>query len=234
MAEAGVCSRRAAETMIKAGKVKLNGHPVQLGDKMDPAKDVLVVSGERVHLPKKRELVYLMLYKPRGYVTTAKDEMGRRTVMDLLGDVDVRVYPVGRLDKDSEGLLLLTNDGDFANKITHPSSEVGKLYRVTVRPHATEQQIAALASGVVLDDGSKTLPAAVHVVQDEGDRTVLELTIREGKNRQIRRMCEAVNLRVARLKRSAVGPVKLGMLQPGQYRELTPAEVSALRGAASK
>lgn len=234
MAEVGLCSRRAAETMIKAGRVKLNGHPVQLGDKMDPGADVLLVDGKKVNIPKRKEHLYLMLYKPRGYVTTAKDEMGRKTVMDLLTDVPVRVYPVGRLDKDSEGLLLLTNDGDFANRITHPSNEVGKLYRLTVHPHATEQQIAALASGVVLDDGSKTQPAVVRVVQDEGARTVLELTIREGKNRQIRRMCEAVGLDVARLKRSAVGPVKLGMLQPGQYRELTSAEVAALMRGASK
>ena len=144
------------------------------------------------------------------------------------------MYPVGRLDKDSEGLLLLTNDGDFANLLTHPSHGVSKLYRVTVRPHATEEQIIALTDGVVLDDGSKTLPAAIHVVTDEPERTVLEMTIREGKNRQIRRMCEAVGLDVIRLRRSALGAVKLGMLQPGQYRELTSQEVTALRTAASR
>ena len=154
--------------------------------------------------------------------------------MDLIADVPVRVYPVGRLDKDSEGLLLLTNDGDFANLLTHPSHGVSKLYRVTVRPHATEEQIIALTDGVVLDDGSKTLPAAIHVVTDEPERTVLEMTIREGKNRQIRRMCEAVGLDVIRLRRSALGAVKLGMLQPGQYRELTSQEVAALRTAASR
>lgn len=141
---------------------------------------------------------------------------------------------MGRLDKDSEGLLLLTNDGDFANLLTHPSHGVSKLYRVTVRPHATEEQIIALTDGVVLDDGSKTLPAAIHVVTDEPERTVLEMTIREGKNRQIRRMCEAVGLDVIRLRRSALGAVKLGMLQPGQYRELTSQEVAALRTAASR
>lgn len=234
MAQAGVSSRRAAEEIIKAGRVKVNGHPASLGDKMDPAKDILSIDGKRVFLDKKRELVYFMLYKPRGYVTTAKDEMGRRTVMELLQNVEQRVYPVGRLDKDSEGLLLFTNDGDFANAMMHPSHGVAKLYRVTVRPHATEQQIIALSSGVVLDDGDKTAPAVVHVVSDDVNRTVLEISIREGKNRQIRRMCEAVGLNVARLKRSAVGPIKLGMLQPGQFRALTPSEVKALKGSAAK
>lgn len=234
MADAGLCSRRAAEAIIEEGRVKVNGHPVKLGDKMNPGKDVLQVDNQRVRLQKKREYVYLMLYKPRGYVTTSKDEMGRRTVMDLLKGVPERVYPVGRLDKDSEGLLLLTNDGDFANTVTHPSHGISKLYRVTVRPHATEQQLISLSSGVVLEDGSKTQPASVHVVTDEPNRTVLEITIREGKNRQIRRMCEGVGLEVSRLRRSAVGAVKLGMLQPGQYRSLTPAEINALKGAAAK
>ncbi|MFV0413881.1 MAG: pseudouridine synthase [Oscillospiraceae bacterium] len=234
MADAGLCSRRAAETLIAAGKVKVNGHPVKLGDKMNPGKDLLTVNGERVVLPKKREFIYLMLYKPRGYVTTAKDEMGRKTVMELLSGIEERVYPVGRLDKDSEGLLFFTNDGDFANSITHPSHGISKLYRVTVRPHATEEQIATLASGVVLDDGSKTQPASVRVVADEESRTVMEIAIREGKNRQIRRMCEAVGLEVSRLKRSAVGAIKLGMLQPGHYRTLTLQEVTALKAAASK
>ena len=234
MAEAGLCSRRAAEEIISAGRVKVNGHPVKLGDKMDARRDVLQVDGQRIYLSKKREFRYLMLYKPRGYVTTAKDELGRRTVMELLDGIEERVYPVGRLDKDSEGLLLFTNDGNFTNAITHPSHGVSKLYRVTVRPHATEEQISALASGVVLEDGSRTQPASVRVVSDGADRTVLEISIREGKNRQIRRMCEAVGFTVSRLKRSAVGAVKLGMLQPGQYRDLTPAEVAALKGAASK
>lgn len=234
LAEQGICSRRAAEQLIREGRVKLNGRPVTVGDKMDTLKDLLTVDGQKVYVPKKSEKYYYMMYKPRGYITTTNDERGRKTVMDLIADVPVRVYPVGRLDKDSEGLLLLTNDGDFANLLTHPSHGVSKLYRVTVRPHATEEQIIALTDGVVLDDGSKTLPAAIHVVTDEPERTVLEMTIREGKNRQIRRMCEAVGLDVIRLRRSALGAVKLGMLQPGQYRELTSQEVTALRTAASR
>lgn len=234
LAEQGICSRRAAEKLIEEGRVKLNGRPVGLGDKMDPAADLVSVDGERVYIPKKREMHYYMLHKPRGFITTTNDERGRKTVMDLVADAPVRVYPVGRLDKDSEGLLLLTNDGEFANLLTHPSHGVSKLYRVTVRPHATEEQIIALTDGVTLDDGSVTQPAVIRVVTDEPERTVLEMTIREGKNRQIRRMCEAVGLDVIRLRRTAVGAVKLGMLQPGQYRELTPQEVKALRTAAQR
>ena len=234
LAAQGVCSRRAAEQLIAQGRVKLNGRPVGLGDKMDTAADVLSVDGQRIYVPRKTEKYYYMLHKPRGFITTTSDERGRKTVMDLMEGVPARVYPVGRLDKDSEGLLLLTNDGEFANLLTHPSHGVSKLYRVTVRPHATETQIMQLTEGVTLDDGSVTQPAVIQVVADEPGRTVLEMTIREGKNRQIRRMCEAVGLEVIRLRRSAMGAVKLGMLQPGQYRELTKSEVSALRGAAIK
>ena len=234
MSEQGLCSRRAAEQIIAEGRVKLNGHPVRVGDKMDPAKDILTVDGERIVIRKDQQMYYLALYKPRGYVTTASDELGRKTVLDLVKDVPARVYPVGRLDKDSEGLLLLTNDGAFANAMMHPSGGISKLYRVTVRPHATEEQVLHLSQGVVLDDGTKTAPAIVNVVVDEPGRTVMEMTLREGKNREIRRMCEAVGLEVVRLKRSAEGAVKLGMLQPGEYRELTKQELAALRAAAAK
>ncbi|HJB20266.1 MAG TPA: rRNA pseudouridine synthase [Candidatus Fournierella merdavium] len=234
MAEQGLCSRRAAEQIILEGRVKVNGHPARLGDKMDVNRDSLMIDGERIRLVKKQEYHYLMLHKPRGFVTTTSDERGRKTVMDLLADYPVRVFPVGRLDKDSEGLLLLTNDGDFANLMMHPSHGVSKLYRVTVHPRADESQVVALSEGVTLEDGTVTQPAVVNVVVDEPGRTVLEMTIKEGKNRQIRRMCEAVGLEVARLRRSAMGAVKLGMLQPGQYRELTKSEVAALRAAAQK
>ena len=234
MAEQGLCSRRAAEQIILEGRVKLNGHPVQLGDKMDVNRDSLMIDGERVRLEKKQEYHYIMLHKPRGYVTTTSDDRGRKTVMDLLADYPVRLFPVGRLDKDSEGLLLLTNDGAFANLMMHPSHGVSKLYRVTVHPRADESQVVALSKGVTLDDGTTTQPAVVNVVVDEPGRTVLEMTIKEGKNRQIRRMCEAVGLEVVRLRRSAMGAVKLGMLAPGKYRALTKSEVAALRAAAQK
>lgn len=238
LSDQGVCSRRAAEALIAAGRVRVNGRVVSLGDKMDPDTDKVSVDGRNVTVRRKRQYIYIMLHKPRGYITTAKDEHGRKTVMDLVAGVGRRVYPVGRLDKESEGLLLLTDDGAFANLLTHPGGGVGKLYRVTVRPRATEEQLAQLAAGVVLDDGTKTLPVVVHVVAEEsgtGDkpgRGVLEMTLYEGRNRQIRRMCEAVGLEVARLKRSAEGPVKLGMLRPGEWRELKKSEVTALRNAA--
>ena len=234
MSEQGLCSRRAAEQIIAEGRVKVNGHPVKVGDKMDPNRDVLHVDDERIYIQKNQQLYYLALYKPRGYVTTASDELGRKTVMDLVSDIPARLYPVGRLDKDSEGLLLMTDDGAFINMLTHPSGGVGKLYRVTVNPRATEQQIIEMSSGVVLDDGVKTRPCVIHVVVDEPGRSVLEITLHEGRNRQIRRMCSAVGLQVVRLRRSAEGPVKLGMLQPGEYRELKKSEINALRNAAMK
>ena len=234
LSDQGYCSRRAAEQLIAEGRVKVNGHPVGLGDKMDPDYDKVSIDGKNLRIVRKRQYLYLMLHKPRGYITTASDERGRKTVMDLVADVGRRVYPVGRLDKDSEGLLLLTDDGAFANLLTHPSGGVSKLYRVTVHPRATEQQIVQMSSGVVLDDGVRTAPCVIHVVTDEPERTVLEITLHEGRNRQIRRMCEAVGLEVIRLKRSAEGPVKLGMLPPGEWRELKRSEVTALRNAAAR
>lgn len=234
LADMGLCSRRQAEQIILEGRVKLNGHPVKLGDKMDMHEDVLSVDGRTIRPPKKKEYKYYMLHKPRGYITTSSDDRGRKTVMELIKDIPERVYPVGRLDKDSEGLLLFTNDGALANALTHPSHQVAKMYRVTVHPAATEEQVVALANGVVLDDGTKTLPAIIRVVAEDEDRTVMEMSIKEGKNRQIRRMCRAVGLDVARLSRKSVGAVKLGMLAPGKYRELKPSEILALKSAAEK
>ena len=232
LSDQGYCSRRAAEQLIAEGRETVTVYHVGLGAKRDLFLDKVSIDGKNVRIVRKRQYLYLMLHKPRGYITTASDERGRKTVMDLVADVGRRVYPVGRLDKDSEGLLLLTDDGAFANLLTHPSGGVSKLYRVTVHPRATEQQIVQMSSGVVLDDGVRTAPCVIHVVTDEPERTVLEITLHEGRNRQIRRMCEAVGLEVVRLKRSAEGPVKLGMLQPGQYRELKKSEVTALKSAA--
>lgn len=232
LADNGYCSRRKAEALIKAGKVKCNGHPVKLGDKASYS-DLITVSGERVWLSRKKNYRYIMLYKPRGYVTTTSDELERRCVMDLLSDVEERVYPIGRLDKDSEGLLLFTNDGAFANAIMHPSRQINKTYRVTVRPDISEEQLIKLSKGVELD-GVMTQPATVVVKTKEPNRVVLLITIHEGKNRQIRRMCEAVGLEVARLRRTNVGPLKLGMLKPGTYRDLTAEELRAIRNAIGK
>lgn len=234
LADQGICSRREAERLIAAGKVKVNGHPVTLGDKMDPDYDKVMIDGQTQRIVRKRQYTYIMLHKPRGYLTTRSDDRGRKTVMDLVSDVPAMLRPVGRLDKDSEGLLLMTNDGVFAQAVTHPSGGISKLYRVTVQPRADESQILKMSSGVVLDDGTKTMPCAINVVTDEPGRTVMEMTLKEGKNREIRRMCEAVGLEVVRLKRNAEGVVKLGMLKPGTYRELTKAEVNGLRAAAAK
>ncbi len=233
ISDSGYCSRRKAEELIAAGRVKVNGRPCKLGDKADPDNDLISIDGANIEASARREHVYYMLNKPRGYVTTASDELERRCVMDLMTGVEERVYPVGRLDRNSEGLLLLTNDGELANKIMHPRGHISKTYRVTVRPDITEEQLTLLSEGVVID-GVKTLPATVSVLTKEEGRVVLQLTIREGRNRQIRKMCEAVGLEVARLKRTSVGPIKLGMLKPGEYRELTPQELSALRGAIRK
>ena len=232
IADSGVCSRRKAEQMISQGRVKINGHPVKLGDKCG-YKDLITIDGERIMIPKKKNFIYIMMNKPRGYVTTVSDELDRRCVMDLLEDVEERVYPVGRLDRNSEGLLLFTNDGEFANSIMHPSRHISKTYRVTVRPDINDDQLVALSERVVID-GKKTLPASVVVKDKEAGRVVILITIKEGRNRQIRKMCEAVGLEVARLRRISIGPLKLGMLKPGSYRELTADELRALRNAIGK
>ena len=172
------------------------------------------------------KLYDFMLNKPRGYLTTVSDEFGRKTVMALIA-VKARVYPVGRLDKDSEGLLLLTNDGAFANLLTHPKHSFAKVYRVTVRPAVSDEILDRLRNGIEID-GRKTAPCDVSVITEEEGRVVLEFILREGRNRQIRKMCEAVGLEVARLKRIAIGPVKLGMLQTGKTRQLTDNEIKKL------
>ncbi|MBR7007014.1 MAG: rRNA pseudouridine synthase [Ruminococcus sp.] len=233
IAESGMCSRRKAEELIDKGAVKVNGHHCKLGDKALPGKDIITVNGERVTVEKKKRLYYIMLNKPRGYVTTMSDELDRKCVTELLTGVPERVYPIGRLDKNSEGLLLFTNDGGFANDIMHPSRHIAKTYRVTVRPDISEDQLVKLASGVEID-GRKTAECNVVVLDKQVGRVVLQMTIYEGRNRQIRKMCEAVGLEVARLKRTAVGPLKLGMLKPGAWRELKPDELRAIRNAITK
>ena len=233
IADSGICSRRKAEELIAQGRVKINGRPCKVGDKADPIKDIVSIDGERVVFERKKTYRYIMLNKPRGYVTTMSDELDRKCVTELLDGVDARVYPIGRLDKNSEGLLLFTNDGNFANEIMHHSKHVTKTYRVTVRPDVDDEVLVKLSEGVVID-GRKTLPCTVLVLDKQPGRTVLQMTISEGRNRQIRKMCEAVGLEVARLKRTAVGPIKLGMLKPGTWRDLKPEELRALRNVISK
>ena len=230
----GYCSRREADRLLEEGRIAVNGRRAEPGAKIDPAKDVLHVNGKRVYLQKKVSKFYYMLNKPRGYVTTLKDSHADKTVAELLSDVDVRLYPVGRLDKDSEGLLIMTNDGDFTNLLTHPSGKVTKTYRVSVEPYPSEEQLISLSSGVKLDDGFKTQPARLRVTGGDGStRGTMEIVITEGHNREIRRMCEAVGLAVTRLKRTAVGPLTLGKLRAGEYRQLKPSEIAGLRRNAS-
>ena len=230
LSEQGIVSRRKAEEWIEQGKIKVNGRPASLGQKINPNRDVVTIDGERVYFQKSSQKYYIMLHKPRGYVTTMSDELGRKCVAELVEDVPERVYPIGRLDKDSEGMLLFTNDGDFANLIMHPSHHVSKTYRVTVRPDISDAQVIQLSTGVVID-GKKTSPAHVTVLEKAPGRVVLQVVIYEGRNRQVRKMCEAVGLEVARLKRTAIGPLKLGMLAPGKWRELRPGEIGMIRNA---
>lgn len=230
LSDCGYCSRRKAEQLITAGRVRCNGRPVKLGDKAT-AKDLLSVDGENIDIPKKKTYRYIMLNKPRGYVTTMSDEQGRRCVTDLLTGIPERVYPIGRLDRNSEGLLLFTNDGKFANDIMHPSREVSKTYRVTVRPPVSEEQLAQMSAGIEIESGVVTAPANIVAQVQEANRVVLLVTIHEGKKREVRLMCDAVGLEVARLRRISIGPLKLGMLQPGEWRDLTSEELRALRAA---
>ena len=225
LSQAGVISRRGAEEMIAAGRVKVNGRRAEIGDKVDPVRDKVVVAGKRVLNTSKK--MYIMLNKPRGYVTTMSDEQGRKCVAELVADAPERLFPVGRLDRDSEGLLFMTNDGDFANTLTHPSRHVTKSYRVTVRENVTAEMIDTLSTGVDLD-GRKTLPADVHIIDKGENRTVLQFVITEGRNRQIRRMCEFVGLTVIRLKRVEIAGVKLGMLPVGKWRDLNEKEMKHL------
>lgn len=225
MSENGIASRRKSEEMIEAGKVKVNGRVATLGDKVDPVRDKIVVSGKRVVRNKTK--MYIMLHKPRGFVTTMSDELGRKCVSELVEDAGVRLFPVGRLDRNSEGLLLMTNDGEFSNMLTHPSRHVSKVYRVTVREKVTEEQLTKLTEGIMLD-GTKTLPCDIHIIDKGENRTVLNVVLYEGRNRQIRRMCEAVGLTVIRLKRTEIAGVRLGMLPQGKWRELNEKEMQHL------
>jgi len=227
MAQAGVASRRKCEELILEGKVQVNGETVtELGTKADPAQDVITVSGKPIKNEKK---VYIMLNKPKGVITSASDPEGRKIVSDYLKGIKERVYPIGRLDYDTEGLLLLTNDGEFANLLSHPKYHVPKTYLATVKgvPHGTE--LDKLRQGVMLEDGM-TSPAEVEYkdVDPDDKQSVISITIHEGRNRQVRRMFEAINHPVVRLKRISYGDLLLQNLKRGLYRHLTPNEINQL------
>ena len=223
LAARGICSRRKAEEMITAGRVSVNGAVANLGDSADPETDEIRLDGDL--LPTASDYVYILLHKPRGFVTTASDEKGRPNVIQLV-DVPQRVYPVGRLDMDSEGLLLLTNDGEFANKVMHPKAEVDKVYEVWVNGF-TEGGLAILKQPMQIDGYTIRTPK-IKVLGVKGDGAHLEITIHEGRNRQVRRMCSHAGMTVTRLRRIGEGSLRLGNLEKGKWRYLTLEEIRVL------
>ena len=238
LSAAGIASRRAAEEYITQGRVMVNGVTVsELGARADPDVDEIKVDGRRVKAPGRRR--YILLFKPRGYITSRSDPQRRPTVIDLLSKGGVReyVYPVGRLDYDSEGLLLLTSDGDLAAKLTHPRHGVDREYHVRVRGVPDEKQLGRLTRGLVID-GRRTAPAEVTldsvIESDSGQQAVLSVVIREGRNRQVRDMCDAIGHPVVRLKRVRIGPITDSHIRPGEFRDLDDREVAALQRAAAR
>lgn len=226
IANSGICSRRKAEELIIAGKVKVNGVVVDtLGFKADPNDDI-EVNGQKIA---REEKVYFLINKPKNIISSVKDDRGRTTVIDLV-DTDKRIFPVGRLDFDSSGLMLLTNDGELTNMMLHPSFEIEKTYEVTISGQITEEEVATLRKGVVID-GIKTSRAKVTLLRYNANKNIsfLTVTIHEGRNRQVRKMFETLNYEVTRLNRIKEGPLTLGTLQPGQYRKLKPVEVKSLK-----
>lgn len=224
LSQYGVCSRREAEKLILTGRVTVNGKPAELGQKAEAEQ--IKVDGRPLVINEQR--VYIMLNKPRGYVTTTRDEAGRKSVMDLVADCGTRVYPVGRLDMASEGLLLLTNDGEITNKLTHPRYGMTKLYHVRVDGEDPFAACASMTKGMTVD-GVTYSPAKAFVLEREGSRALLEVTISEGKNREIRRMCEACGLDVRRLVRMEEGKLSVAGLPSGKWRYLTEEEIEYLR-----
>lgn len=232
IASAGICSRRKADELINGGKVKINGLEVtEFGTQVNEG-DVVEVEG-RVIKPSTKPPVYIMLNKPVGFITTAKDDAGRPTVFDLLEDIDERLFPVGRLDYNTSGLLILTNDGDFSNLMMHPKNKVYKTYKVRVKGLLSHYKANILRNGVIID-GVKTAPAIVEIEKQGSNSTVLEIKIREGRNRQIRKMCEALGHPVMELHRSAIGDLTLGHLKVGHYKKINPSDIQALINKASK
>ncbi len=228
MAHSGVASRRVCEEMIREDRVQVNGKPAHLGQKVDPKRDLITVDGKPLEIAEPKK--YYIVNKPGGYVTTTKDQFGRDSVLDLLPGVEERVYPVGRLDYDSDGLVLLTNDGELTYRVTHPKFELPKTYMVRLKGKITMDAVYRLRTGVILEDG-RTKEAKVEVLRLEDEYSVLSITITEGRNRQVRRMCDKVGYEVMRLTRTAIGPIKLGRLSAGAYRSLSKQELQSLKKA---
>lgn len=223
IAECGICSRRKADILIESGKVLVNDIVIKdLGVKIDDTKDIVKVDGKTIS--KEDKFVYIMLNKPKGYVTTNSEQFGRKSVLDLI-DTDYRIFPIGRLDMNTEGLLLLTNDGEFANKLMHPKNKVEKTYIANVKGNITEEKIENLRNGVDIG-GYITKPAKVRIISK--DKNKIEIKISEGKNRQVRKMCEAVGLKVINLKRISIGKLNLGNLKIGEYRYLNKNEIDKI------
>ena len=220
-----MASRRASEEMIRQGRVEVNGRKAEIGCQVDPLKDIVRLDGKAVRLIE--EKLYLAFYKPRNCITSARDPRGRKTVFDFLPRLRSRIFHVGRLDYDAEGLLLLTNDGMAANRLLHPRYGISKIYEVKVKGHPDRKTLDRLRSGIVLEEGT-TAPAGAEVIRDLPDATWLRIVLHQGWNRQIKRMCEAVGYPVLRIKRIAYGPVRLGSLRPGDYRSLEPNELQRL------
>jgi 23S rRNA pseudouridine2605 synthase len=226
MAKAGIASRRKCEELIAAGEVKVNGVIVtEAGRKVNPQMDQIEVGGLKIQLEKK---VYYLLYKPIGYITSVGDPHKRKTVLDLMEGIQERIYPVGRLDYDTSGLLLLTNDGDLAFHMTHPSHEMEKEYEALVRGKVSKESVERLRKGVKLEDGW-TAPAKVRILGEKNGNTLLQLIIHEGRNRQVRRMCDAVGHPVLKLKRTRIAFLTIGQLKPGKFRPLLTEEVKQLK-----
>lgn len=228
MASCGVASRRKSEEYIQAGMVKVNDETVtELGFKVDPAVDRVYFNGELIR--PESESVYILLNKPTGYITSVKDQFNRQTVIDLIQGIDARIYPVGRLDYDTSGLLILTNDGEMTNQITHPSHKVEKTYVAEVNGLVSKMELKKLQDGIDIG-GYVTAPSRAKIIKQAGRNTVIELTIHEGKNRQVRRMFDAIEHPVITLERTAIGRIKKGELKTGSWRLLTDKEIAYLKG----
>ncbi|NLK64812.1 MAG: rRNA pseudouridine synthase [Tissierellia bacterium] len=226
IARCGIASRRKAEEMILQGKVKVNGRIVrELGSKIIPGKDVVTVNNKRIY--EKEKYIYIKLYKPEGYVTTVKDQFNRKTVIDLIS-IKERIYPVGRLDYDTSGLLLLTDDGDLANKLMHPKYRIYKTYNAEIKGSLSNDSINLLRTGLLID-GYKTAPAKVKLLKQSQNNSYVEISIHEGKNRQVRKMFEAVGHKVVKLKRISFGNIVLGNMKPGEWKYLTDEEVRFIK-----